>query len=72
MKYRILIALISTIGFSSCVNKPDACECISSLERKKDKMDYIPGMTNEEFRKWEACYDAYAGPATATLECSKK
>ncbi len=72
MKYRILIALISIISFSSCVNKPEACECISFLQLKKDKLDYVPGMTNEEFRKWEACYDAYAGPATATIECGKK
>jgi hypothetical protein len=72
MKKIILLSAIMSVIISSCVSGPDACECISLLEIKKDKSEYVYGMTNEEYRKWEKCYDAYAGPATATLKCSKK
>lgn len=67
MKKALLLLSFITALLSSC--GPDACECIPLLEKKKDKSEYVYGMTNEEYRKWEKCYDAYAGPATATLKC---
>ena len=63
--------VLGAIGGSNN-DKPNPCGCISLLELKKDKLDYVPGMSNEDYRKWEKCYDAYAGPATATLKCADK
>lgn len=72
-KYLIIGGVILLGVFGGLINpKPEPCDCIGLLELKRNKMDYAPGMSNEDFRKWEKCYDAYAGPAGAFLKCGGK
>lgn len=59
------------IGNMNKESKEDACGCVELLLDKPTPNSNI-GLTNEEFRKWEKCYDKYSEPAGAILECEKK
>lgn len=69
----IIIVLVAIGWFVKWISTPsvDPCDCISLLELKSDPNSNV-GLSNEEFHKWEKCYDEYAGPAGATLECAGK
>lgn len=77
MNKLIVLAVIALVTLISCVNKPDACECADILNVPTHKVGIgmplpIEHLSNEDFIKYEKCYDAYAGPATATLKCAGK
>ena len=71
-KIMIIFGVIFFVSLilTSC-SKVDACDCISLLEIKSGPNSNV-GLSNDEFAKWEKCYDEYAGPANATLECAGK
>ena len=64
--------VVVLVGLFFYWSKPDPCDCVDLLMLKRNNLDYVYGMSNETFRKWEDCYDAYAGPAGATLECMEQ
>ena len=77
----LLVYIIFMFGIGS--NKPDACDCYNVLNIPTERMiddngsRYgmpfpINSLSNEEFKKYKRCYDAYAGPATAYLKCNDK
>jgi hypothetical protein len=75
MKKLVVLAIFTLSFLSSCVNKPNACECADILNIPTHKVGIgmplpIEHLSNEDFIKYEKCYDAYAGPATATLKCA--
>lgn len=66
----VFLVVLCALFFTG--SKPDPCDCVDLLMLKRNKSDYAYGMSNETYRKWEDCYDAYAGPAGATLECMEQ
>jgi hypothetical protein len=71
-------AIFTLIVVANLINtKPDPCECYNILDVPTKKVGIgmplpVESLSNDNFRKYEECYDAYAGPATAILECGKK
>jgi hypothetical protein len=67
------VMIIANTGNNNSME--DACECADVLNVPTQKVGIgmplpIEHLSNEDFRKYEKCYDAYAGPATATLKCA--
>ncbi len=73
VKWISIIIVLVVIGWivKGLQSKVDPCECITLLEMKSSPNSNV-GFSNEEFAKWEKCYDEYAGPAGATLKCAEK
>lgn len=77
-KYLIIggVVLLGVIG-GLTDDTPSACDCVDILNVPTEKVGIgmplpIEHLSNEDFKKYEKCYDAYAGPATATLKCAGK
>lgn len=55
---------------------PSACECQKILRIPTQKVGVktfpLEILPNEEFEKWEACKEEYAGPTGAYLECKEQ
>ncbi len=57
---------------------PSACDCARILDVPTYRITEtgmphpVNRLSNEEFKKYEECYEAYAGPATAILKCAGK
>jgi hypothetical protein len=71
------IFIIVAVAVKLADNAPSACDCVDILGVPTKKVGIgmplpVEHLSNEDFRKYEKCYDAYAGPATATLECAGK
>jgi len=71
------VILFASLFLTSCSSKPNACDCVNILSVPTEKVGIgmplpIEHLSNEDFGKYEKCYDAYAGPATATLKCAGK
>ena len=64
-------------GIFGEMNKPDPCECWRILDVPTHKVGVgmphpIEHLSNEDFSKYEKCFETYKGPAGAVLECGKK
>jgi hypothetical protein len=83
--YGLVVFLIIYIIFmiSTKSNKPNACDCYNILNIPTERMIDDNGtrygmpfpvntLSNEEWKKYENCYEAYKGPAGAILECNNK
>lgn len=73
----VLGGLYLFVAFNGKSLKPNACDCIDVLDIPTHKVGIgmpMPDehLSNEEFRKYEACYDEYAGPSTARMNCEGK
>lgn len=73
----LIIGGVVFFGILGGINNdtPSACDCVGILNVPTEKVGIgmplpIEHLSNEDFRKYEKCYDAYAGPATATLKCA--
>ncbi len=69
--------LFTSLILTSCDSKPNACDCIDILNVPTKKVGIgmplpIEDLSNEDYGKYKKCYEAYAGPATATLKCGGK
>lgn len=75
--FGITIIISGIAGYVSRGNKPDPCQCYESLNIPTEKVGIgmplpVEHLSNEDFRKYKACYEEYAGPAGAMIECGKK
>jgi len=73
----IVTAGIAVLILAGGNDKPSACDCVDILSVPTEQVGIgmplpIQHLSNEDFKKYEKCYDAYAGPATATLKCAGK
>lgn len=76
----VLAGAGNTKSSQSAKNNNDslsACDCVDILNVPTKKVGIgmpqpIEHLSNEDFEKYEKCYDAYKGPATAALECADK
>ena len=66
--------MLFVFAFKSGASKPSACDCTEILNIPTKQVGYkmFPRdlLGDEEYKKWQDCYDEYAGPATAYLECN--
>ncbi len=77
----LFVYVVFMFGFVE--DKPDPCDCYNVLNIPTERMIDDNGerygmpfpvysLTNEQFKKYKSCYDAYAGPATAHIKCNEK
>jgi hypothetical protein len=69
--FYVIVAIFGIYWIFKDVNKPSGCDCIPYLTLKKNNLQNVP-MSDEEYDFWKKCYDAYDGPAGATLDCYDK
>ena len=69
----VVITIVAFIIVAiSEMNKPDPCDCMRVLGKKKSALQYVPGMSDKEMKLWKKCNNEYAGAAGATLDCMGK
>ena len=77
----IIIAVVIFIIAKACDTTPSACDCYDILNVPSERlindngerygMPFATGnQSNEEYKKYKKCQDAYAGPSGALLKCN--
>lgn len=75
LKFILALGLIFFVLYIFLGNsKPNACDCAVILDIPTEKVGLrsfpIQNLGDEGYKKFADCQDAYAGPATAILECN--
>lgn len=67
------VSLITFNLLISCKSErsPNPCDCVPLLQEKPNNSTW-GNFTDDEYKLWKRCYEEYAGPSGATLECIKK